>query len=113
MPVFAGEYELYDALTGRSYDLNEEFTISSQAGTYENRLELRPVQHTYTDVDNTSVENFVLTNRGIYVTGNNAVSVYSMVGQLITTQNAQGLISLTNGSYIVVSGEQAAKVVLQ
>ena len=113
MPVFAGEYELYDALTGRSYDLDEEFNIYSEAGTYNNRLELRPTPRAYTNVDNTTVQNFVVTNHGIYVLGSAPVSVYSMVGQLITTQQAQGLIVLTNGSYIVVSGEQAAKVVLQ
>lgn len=113
MPVFAGDYELYDALTGRSYDLNEQITIYSEKGTYNNRLELRPVERAYTGVDNTTVQNFVVTNRGIYVLGNAPVSVYSMVGQLVTTQQAQGIILLTNGSYIVVSGEQAEKVVLQ
>ncbi len=113
MPVFAGDYELYDALTNRSYDLNEQITIYSERGTFNNRLELRPVERAYTSVDNTTVQNFVVTNRGIYVLGNAPVSVYSIVGQLITTQQAQGLILLGNGSYIVVSGEQAEKVVLQ
>lgn len=113
MPVFAGDYDLYDALTGRSYDLNEEFTIYSEAGTYNNRLELRPVERAYTNLDNTDVQNFVVTNKGIYVVGNAPVSVYTILGQHLCTQTAQGLLMLQNGTFVVVSGEQAAKVTIQ
>lgn len=55
MPVYAGDYELYDALTDNSYDLYETVTINSQAGTFNNRLSLRPIKKVTTAIDNTTV----------------------------------------------------------
>ena len=52
MPVYAEDYELYDALTDRSYNLSETVSIYSEAGTYNNRLSLRPIKRVPTAVDN-------------------------------------------------------------
>lgn len=54
MPIYADIYELYDNLTGKSYDLSETITISSQKGTTNNRLELRPIRNLTTGVENTA-----------------------------------------------------------
>jgi len=56
MPVFADDYELYDALTDRSYDLYENVSIYSEKGTFNDRLSLRPVRKTPTAVENTAAE---------------------------------------------------------
>ena len=55
MPVYANDYELYDTRSGRTYDLYEKVTIYSEAGTYNNRLELRPVKKVVTAIDNSTV----------------------------------------------------------
>lgn len=52
MPVYAENYELYDALTDRSYDLSETVSIYSEAGTYNSRLSLRPIKRMPTAIDN-------------------------------------------------------------
>lgn len=54
MPIYANDYELYDALTGRSYDLSEGISVESKAGTFNNRFELRPVKKVVTAIDNAS-----------------------------------------------------------
>ncbi len=56
MPVYAEDYELYDALTDRTYDLYENVSIYSEKGTFNNRLSLRPVRKMPTAVDNTAAE---------------------------------------------------------
>lgn len=54
MPVYAEDYVLYDRFTSSIYDLSEPFTIYSEAGTFDNRLELRPVKKVATAIDNTA-----------------------------------------------------------
>ena len=52
MPVYANDYELYDALTNSSYDLNQTVTVYSEAGTFNNRFVLRPIKKVVTAIEN-------------------------------------------------------------
>lgn len=54
MPIYADEYELFDALTGNAYSLDETITLYSEAGTFNDRLLLRPIRKTPTAIDNTA-----------------------------------------------------------
>lgn len=56
IPVYAENYELFDALTGNSYSLNEQISLYSEAGTHNDRLILRPVRKVATIIPNTSEE---------------------------------------------------------
>ena len=56
MPIYADNYELYDAYMDRSYDLSEEVSIYSEKGTYNNRLMLRPIHRLPTAISNTAAE---------------------------------------------------------
>lgn len=70
MPVYADDYELYDALTERSYYLDEAVTIHSKAGTFNKRLSLRPIKKVATGIDNTTVAGKttkVLLNNQLYL----------------------------------------------
>jgi len=70
MPVYADDYELYDALTERSYYLDEAVTIHSKAGTFNKRLSLRPIKKVATGIDNTAVAGKttkVLLNNQLYL----------------------------------------------
>ena len=51
MPVYAEEYELYDALTDRTYDLSQTISIYSEKGTFRDRLSLRPIKKVTTAVE--------------------------------------------------------------
>lgn len=52
IPVYAEDYELYDSYADRSYYLGETITIYSEAGTYDDRLMLRPVRRVATAIEN-------------------------------------------------------------
>ena len=69
MPVYAEDYELYDALTDRSYDLSERISLYSEAGTYNSRLSLRPIRRVATAVENTSAGSTtkLLINNQLYL----------------------------------------------
>jgi len=54
MPVYAEEYELYDALTDRAYDLSQTISIYSEKGTFNSRLSLRPIKRLATAIDNSA-----------------------------------------------------------
>lgn len=54
MPVYANDYELYDTQAGQSYDLNETVIVYSQAGTFNNRFELRPIKKVGTAIEDNS-----------------------------------------------------------
>ncbi len=54
MPVYADDYELYDALTNSTYSLSETVSIYSEKGTFNNRLSLRPIKKVSTAIDNSS-----------------------------------------------------------
>lgn len=54
MPIYADGYELYDALTDRSYDLFETVSIYSEKGSFNDRLQLRPIRKVTTAIDNSS-----------------------------------------------------------
>lgn len=66
MPIYADNYELYDALTDRSYDLSEEVSIYSEKGTYNNRLMLRPIHRVPTAISNTGAES---TTTKLFING--------------------------------------------
>lgn len=55
MPKYADNYELFDALTGRSYNLSETISIYSESGTENNRLMLRPIRNIVTVIDNAAI----------------------------------------------------------
>lgn len=112
MPFADDNYELYDALTGQRYALDEDVTIYSEAGTFNERLQLRPIIRTTTAISNTEAQAFTITNNGLFVTGNTAVSIYNLLGQHLLTTQAQGHVALEQGTYIIVAGEQTIKVVL-
>ena len=52
IPVYAEDYELYDSYADRSYYLGEAITIYSEAGTYDDRLMLRPIRRVATAIEN-------------------------------------------------------------
>jgi len=84
MPVFADEYELYDALTDRAYDLSETISIYSEKGTFNNRLMLRPIRKVATSMDNTAAEvvaTKVLINDQLYLIRDG--KMYSVQGQVV------------------------------
>lgn len=56
MPVYSDSYELYDTYTGRSYELTETVTLYSEAGTYNDRLMLRPARRVPTAIENNGAE---------------------------------------------------------
>ena len=70
MPVYAEDYVLFDALTNRSYDLSETVTIHSAKGTFNNRLQLRPIKKVATAIDNAtagSVTTKVIVNGQLFL----------------------------------------------
>jgi len=82
MPVYAEDYQLYDALTGNYYDLSQAISIYSEAGTYDNRLELRPIHRVVTGVSNT---NATSTTTKLFINGQLYLlrdgNLYSIQGQ--------------------------------
>ena len=83
MPVYAEDYELYDALTDRSYNLSETVSIYSEAGTYNNRLSLRPIKRVPTAVDNAvagSTTTKLMLNGQLYIVRD---------GKMFTVQGTQ------------------------
>lgn len=56
MPVYSNNYELFDTYTGRSYELTETVTLYSEAGTYNDRLMLRPARRVPTAIENNGAE---------------------------------------------------------
>lgn len=84
MPVFADSYELYDALTGNSYDLSETVSIYSEKGTFNDRLMLRPIRKVTTGIDNAGAEvvaTKVIINDQLYLIRDG--KMYSVQGQLV------------------------------
>ena len=84
MPVFADEYELYDALTDRAYYLDETITIYSEKGTFNDRLMLRPIRKVATGIDNTSAQTVttkVLINDQLYLLRDG--KMYTVQGQVV------------------------------
>lgn len=82
MPMYADNYVLYDALTGRTYELNESISIYSEAGTYNSRLELRPVKRVVTAISNTTNETItrkVMLNGQLYLLRDS--KIYNIQGQ--------------------------------
>ena len=84
MPVYAEQYELYDALTGQYYDLSETVSIYSEKGTFNNRLSLRPSRKVPTGISNTAnevVATKVIINDQLYLIRDG--KMYSVEGQLV------------------------------
>ena len=84
MPVFADSYELYDALSGNSYDLSETVSIYSEKGTFNDRLMLRPIRKVTTGIDNAGAEvvaTKVIINDQLYLIRDG--KMYSVQGQLV------------------------------
>ena len=84
MPVYANDYELYDALTDRAYNLDEMVTIYSEAGTFNNRLMLRPIQKVVTSIDTNATESAtakVLVNGQLYLVRDN--KLFTVQGQQV------------------------------
>ena len=70
MPYYADSYELYDALTDRSYDLSETISIYSEAGTFNDRLQLRPIRTLVTAIDSNAVSSQItkiMLNGQLYI----------------------------------------------
>ena len=70
MPYYADSYELYDALTDRSYDLGENISIYSEAGTFNDRLQLRPIRTLVTAIESNAVSSQItkiMLNGQLYI----------------------------------------------
>ena len=56
MPVYADNYELFDSYTGQAYIVGTTVTIYSEAGQYDDRLMLRPVQRVANAIESNAVQ---------------------------------------------------------
>lgn len=110
----ASEVILTDHETGTSVNLmSQDYNFTSNAGTYQNRFELRILTNGATAIQETmqTTPNINTFKGGMTVTGH-AADIYNMKGIKVAHAESGMSVSLPAGTYIVRNGEYKVKVII-
>ncbi|MBS5526609.1 MAG: leucine-rich repeat domain-containing protein [Prevotella sp.] len=112
-----GNVILKDNETGSSVNISEqEYSFTSDAGTYENRFELYFTETT--GIENTATVQQAMsvnvTENGISITGHANVEIFAASGAMVgkASVNGRHSFALPSGLYIVKSERKSVKVIV-
>lgn len=93
---------------------NGNYYFEASAGMNTTRFALvRTPQHAPTDLENVEQTTIQATDKGLLVTGNANIQVYTVAGLLITEGELSGLVPLAPGVYMVVNNGITSKYVIK